>query len=603
MEIVKNFIHKYSAIQNVGILSILFSGIAIFGVIKLWKLIRKKQVQQRWARKAKEVREARDRELERFVKLNQEKITKERIDEIVSQNLTELAANISLGVVKSEEAVLAYALRAATIGKELGYITNINFENALKQAREIDLKIQKGEEKLPQLAGVPVSIKDHILIKGLPITCGITAYHNFVKDYNADIVEVLIKQGAIPFVLSNVPQAVLSIESVNPLWGSAKNPWDKSRTTGGSSGGEAGLISTRCSPFGIGTDLAGSIRIPSAFCGTYGFKPTSNRISKNGMISSLSGTDSMGLPIQVSIGPLGRTMDDIIFIVKNLFGEFKEDPYTDNRPFDDQLFNTNKKFKIGYIYDIEFDTATDIKQKIEKIVKKLQEQGYELVPFEFPKLKKLLRRGLQIIINSNIHPDMLQILQGEKLESIYQGNEIIHNTPYMWQKRLLAAFVDKKLGTEIIKNRQVSRPELINKLRQWLELRKEFVQYFKNNNFDGIICPTMPMPSFKEGKGGEYISFTNFCFMFNLVDMPAGSIPIGLVENTSYSTSNKNFFNNLIEESLKDSKGLPVALQVGTLPKTDELCLRLMKEIDSIVRFDLNEGKNLFNNLKNLSNN
>ena len=93
------------------------------------------------------------------------------------------------------------------------------------------------------------------------------------------VIEVLKKHGAIPFVKSNGPQMMMTIESVNHIWGRSKNPWNPERTVGGSSGGEAGLIASRCSPLGFGTDIGGSVRIPALYCGVYTIKPTAERLS------------------------------------------------------------------------------------------------------------------------------------------------------------------------------------------------------------------------------------------------------------------------------------------------------------------------------------
>ena len=133
-------------------------------------------------------------------------------------------------------------------------------------------------ESLPVLKGVPVSIKDHITVKNIPNTLGFTSLTNNKKNFDSLIVKVLISQGAIPFVSSNIPQGIFNIDSSNSLWGKAENPWNRTKVVGGSSGGEAALVASRSSPFGIGSDVGGSIRIPSTFCGVYGFKPTSLRI-------------------------------------------------------------------------------------------------------------------------------------------------------------------------------------------------------------------------------------------------------------------------------------------------------------------------------------
>jgi fatty acid amide hydrolase len=140
--------------------------------------------------------------------------------------------------------------------------------------RSID---QDSTNTLPELFGIPISLKDTIDIKGMASSIGSTARYDFKQPEDGAIVQVLKKSGMIPFVKSNVPQLAMTFESTNNLWGRATNPWDNTRAVGGSSGGEAALIAGRCSPLGIGSDIGGSVRIPSEFCGVYSFKPSSLR--------------------------------------------------------------------------------------------------------------------------------------------------------------------------------------------------------------------------------------------------------------------------------------------------------------------------------------
>lgn len=156
-------------------------------------------------------------------------------------------------------------------------------------------------------------------------TCG------FVKNANSNpsgfdnfvISKLRTEGGAIPFISSNVPQGLFSVESHNNVYGQAKNPWKKSQTCGGSSGGECGLVASRCSPLGICSDSAGSIRIPSSFCGIYGFKPTGQRVSKRGRIG-VSGKDLDALrEVVPSIGPVSNSIEDIIEAARLILGNFE----------------------------------------------------------------------------------------------------------------------------------------------------------------------------------------------------------------------------------------------------------------------------------------
>lgn len=127
--------------------------------------------------------------------------------------------------------------------------------------------------------GVPLSVKDTVDMKGFASTIGATSRYDFKYEDDGVVLHVLRKAGMIPFVKSNIPQLTLTMESVNPMFGRAVNPWDETRAVGGSSGGEAAMVAGRCSPIGIGSDIGGSLRIPAEFCGVYSLKPSSRRYS------------------------------------------------------------------------------------------------------------------------------------------------------------------------------------------------------------------------------------------------------------------------------------------------------------------------------------
>ncbi len=118
------------------------------------------------------------------------------------------------------------------------------------------------------------------------------------------------KAGAIFFVRSNLPQSLMIYESFNNIYGRAENPWDRTRTPGGSSGGEGGLIASRCSPLGIGTDVGGSVRVPSELCGIFGLKPSPNRVSSLGQVE-LTPTFGADRVVPYVFGPMARSTDDL----------------------------------------------------------------------------------------------------------------------------------------------------------------------------------------------------------------------------------------------------------------------------------------------------
>ena len=164
---------------------------------------------------------------------------------------------------------------------DLNALADINFDDALKEAIQCDKETKNKKSRGP-LHGIPISIKDELHVAGTVTTLGLAARSDNIILEDGLIVENLRRHGAIPFVKSNVPPLLMLYETENIIFGVTKNPLDIKRTPGGSSGGEAALIASRCSPAGIGSDIGGSIRIPCAFCGLYGFKPSSIRTTYKG---------------------------------------------------------------------------------------------------------------------------------------------------------------------------------------------------------------------------------------------------------------------------------------------------------------------------------
>ena len=179
-----------------------------------------------------------------------------------------------LGDVSCVEVVLLYSLRSMAIGALTNAVTEEFYTEALEEAERVDARIAKrkaGEDDSEPglLEGVPISVKDAFDQRGADSSCGFAARCFRPLTEDGLIVALLRDAGAIPFVRTNVPQALMVPESMNTVWGSAANPWDLERTPGGSSGGEGALLAARGSVLGVGSDIGGSLRIPAHMCGIY----------------------------------------------------------------------------------------------------------------------------------------------------------------------------------------------------------------------------------------------------------------------------------------------------------------------------------------------
>ncbi|NXE72501.1 VDHAP protein, partial [Cochlearius cochlearius] len=194
-------------------------------------------------------------------------------------------------------------------------------------------KLKKQKEK-GLLYGIPVSIKDHINCKGHVSSGGMVKYLGQVTEEDSVIVQVLKSQGAIPFVKTNIPQTMINYDCSNLIFGQTLNPLNHQKSPGGSSGGEGALIAAGGSILGIGSDVAGSIRLPSSFCGLCGLKPTGNRISP-----SACSDRTFVLAVAGVLGPMARDVDSLALCMKALLCEemFRLDPTVPPIPFDEEV--------------------------------------------------------------------------------------------------------------------------------------------------------------------------------------------------------------------------------------------------------------------------
>jgi aspartyl-tRNA(Asn)/glutamyl-tRNA(Gln) amidotransferase subunit A len=176
---------------------------------------------------------------------------------------------------------------------ELNAFITVLFENALEEAEKAERRIKKGIWLGP-LDGIPFSVKDMIQIKGVRCTAGSILFKDHIARRNATCITKLKKAGGIVLGTTNLNEFASGITGINPHYGSSKNPWNKDHISGGSSGGSCVSVSAGMASFSIGTDTGGSIRVPSAFCGTVGLKPTYDLVAKDGVINLAPSLDHVG---------------------------------------------------------------------------------------------------------------------------------------------------------------------------------------------------------------------------------------------------------------------------------------------------------------------
>lgn len=255
------------------------------------------------------------------------------------------------------------------------------FQQAQDRARELDLLREKGQLAGP-LHGLPISLKDSFQVQGTDATLGFVAYlDNGPSQENSCLVDILLRQGAVLYCKTNIPQTLMTGDSHNHVFGRTLNPWNSSLTAGGSSGGEGALVAFRGSPLGVGTDVAGSIRIPSLCCGVYGFKPTAGRVP----YGKQAPLGNPGLrSVLASAGPLANDFDALAIFTKAVL---------DARPaqLDSTAIDTpwrpieglKAKLRFGVLAeDPLFPLQPPVKKALADAASLLKEAGHEIIPLK-----------------------------------------------------------------------------------------------------------------------------------------------------------------------------------------------------------------------------
>src|SRR6266498_6008400 len=244
------------------------------------------------------------------------------MDELTNQSATRLLEMMSRREVSPVEVVQAQLRRIEKLNPTLNAIVTIA-PDVLSKASEAEAAISRGESK-GGLMGLPITIKDTIETGGLRSTSGSSRRAQFIPERDAPAVARLKAAGAIILGKTNTAEMAMDYTADNPVFGRTNNPYDLSRTPGGSSGGEAAAIASCMSPGGIGSDLAGSIRIPTHFCGVVGLKPTVGRVPGAGQFPPAIGPYSLG----AVIGPMARSMNDLRLLFNVLAGNEKSGAWT-----------------------------------------------------------------------------------------------------------------------------------------------------------------------------------------------------------------------------------------------------------------------------------
>src|SRR5581483_1087358 len=232
---------------------------------------------------------------------------------LTERSALELARAIREQEVSALEVVEAHIGRLQDTNDRVNALAADRFEQARAEAAQADQRVRaEAAAELPPLLGVPFTIKETIALAGMPQSAGLVARRDYRSSATAPVITRLTDAGAIPLGVTNTSELTLWIESENRIYGRTNNPYDASRAAGGSSGGEGAAVGSGGSPFGVGSDIAGSIRVPAMFCGVFGHKPSPGLIPNAGMYPPTPGEAARML----QVGPLTRRAEDLMPLLR-----------------------------------------------------------------------------------------------------------------------------------------------------------------------------------------------------------------------------------------------------------------------------------------------
>ncbi|NWT43837.1 FAAH1 hydrolase, partial [Chroicocephalus maculipennis] len=568
----------------------LLSGSA--AAVVVWKWLGNRQIQK----KMEEARRTRDEGVKKMAKVVQqfrEQVPSVQTDAILSLPLLELTRRLREGSLSPKTVLYTYLEKALEVTRQTNCLRHF-----IPECEEQLQEIQRQEEK-GLLYGIPVSIKDHIGHKGHLSTCGLVQCLGTVVQEDSVLVKVLKRQGAIPFAMTNVPQSLFSYDCGNPTFGQTLHPFNPQKSPGGSSGGEGALIAGGGSILGIGSDIGGSIRLPSSFCGLCGLKPTAERLSV--WRARLPNMDvcSRPAPVPCAVGPMARDVDSLALCMKALLCQemFRLDPAVPPIPFDEEVYSSSAPLRVGY-YDTDgyFPLPPCMRRAVQETREALQAAGHQLVPFSPPRIHYVMtelflktffadggRAWLDVFTGGIVDPSLKSQVNGCKIPRLGKKLLALILKPLQFLLLLLKL---KNVAT-ISTCRSVK--EMWNHHHEIQAYRTEFIARWRELQLDVVLCPVLG-PAFTTGYPGKLLTAISSTMLYNVLNFPAGVVPVSTVTEADeeelklYRGCCGDPWDRTLKQAVAGAAGLPVAVQCVALPWRDELCLRFMKEVETLSR-------------------
>jgi len=460
--------------------------------------------------------------------------------------------------ISSEELTRAILERIQGVEDRVDAFITVAADEALHQAKEADQKIAQG--RCEPLTGIPLAIKDVICARGMRTTCGSKILENFIPPYDATVIGILKKAGAVIVGKSNMDEFAMGSSTENSGYKITRNPWDLTRVPGGSSGGSAAAVAADMCLGALGSDTGGSIRQPASYCSTVGMKPTYGRVSRFGLVAFASSLDQ--------IGPLSKNVTDCAILLKAIAGYDSADSTSVPREVPDYTAALQKGLKgirVGIPAEYRATEGMDgeVFTAVDNAVRVIEDLGAEKIEISLPHTEYAVAAyyviapseassnlarydGVKYGMRDKSQDDMIKMYRSTRSKGF--GPEV--------QRRIIigtyclsAGYYDAYYG----KSSQV-RTLII----------KDFAKAFEK--CDALLCPVAPTPAFKIGEKVDdpltmYLSDI-FTISANMAGVPGMSVPCGF-----------------------SKKGLPIGLQLMGKHFNEEMLFKVAYNFEQATDF------------------
>lgn len=450
--------------------------------------------------------------------------------DITSASATELAAAIRAKKVTSKAVVQAYLDRIAAVNPKLNAVVQLTADAARKEADEADAALARGEIKGP-LHGVPMTIKDTLETKGVITTGGTKGRAGYVPTADATAVARLRAAGGIMLGKTNVPELAGAIETDNLIYGRTNNPYDLTRTPGGSSGGEAAIISSCGSPFGLGTDAGGSIRIPAHFCGLAAIKPTSGRVPRTGQFPMPLGARNAVFHVSL----IARHVEDLALALPIIAGPDFRDSTIVGMPLLDPKAVTLSGLKMAFFEDDGASTPTkEIMAAVRDSAKAFMDAGVKVDEKRTPDSDKA----------AMVYSDMSRGDGGVGTRAFLKSIGSDQISP-LFEKALTAA------------PGMANPTEALAAFVRWNLFNNAMLRFMEG--YDAVLSAVAPWPALRHGTAFEPENLKGFGYaqMYNLTGWPTATVRVGT-----------------------SPEGLPLGVQVAARPWREDVAIALVAHLE-----------------------